>query len=150
MLAAFKSRSRHHRRCVVVLEWIFVPERRRVHSLRGKIMTGEDGWLVTRWRKKWHIFWASGWAAVRNFFSLIPSSPGSPIPPTVALFKQRTKTPWVVFLFRSHTWLLALSSISSFHSKRSDGVSHGGFNKWIFWLILMALLTKSSTRIIYS
>lgn len=48
MLAAFKSRSRQHRQCVLVEESICVPERQRVSSARGKIMTGENGWLVTR------------------------------------------------------------------------------------------------------
>lgn len=151
----FEIRSRQHRRCVLVPVCICVPERRCVSSARGKIMTGENGWLVTLWRVKRHIFLAPGWAAARKFSSLsfppflrsllyFPTNPflrHHPTSPT--LFKQRTKMPRVLFFFRSHTWLPALSSsVARTRSKSCDRGGRGGFKKSVFWLILNALKTK--------
>lgn len=150
MLAEFKSRSRQHRQCVLVEESICVSERQRVSSARGKIMTGENGWLVTRWRGKCHIFWASGWADVKKLllFSLLPPDcllHSSSHHPSLRRCsnKGHRRPKWFSFSDPIRVCWRFRSSVSRARSENSDRMSHGGFfNKPIFWLILMALANK--------
>lgn len=103
----------------------------RVRSASGKIMIGERR-RVTRWRGTSLIFGASGWAAVRDFFPLIPSS-GLPPPlpqPAAALFKQKTKVPRVVLFFpQSHAAASAFPASVSAASGEESSVTRGDFKR---------------------
>ena len=75
---------------------------------------------------------------------LVPSAAPSSSSPTTSssatLFKQRTKIPRVVFFFRFHTRLLALSSsVSLARSHRGVRLSHCAFKESVLWIISMFL-----------